>query len=1005
MPCPFCQPDPTRVFHQGDTIVGLWDAYPVSPGHALLITRRHLKDWFDASPEEQRELTAGITLARLAIKRAGHDPQAFNVGMNLGEAAGQTVEHLHLHVIPRYSGDVPDPRGGVRQVLPQRANYWSGLPHSRSIITGEADPLGAHLAAHLERARRLDMAVAFVQVSGIERLWNDLASMLQHPESRLRLVTGDYLGVTDPDALQRLLTLKEQYPHQVELRVFETRKRAFHPKAYLLGDVQGRLVAVVGSSNLSESALGSGLEWNFRDQAGALQVAQAFEDLYQHPDTVELSQQWVAQYRARRVPPTVMGGASLAGEGEMQVTQLAPVEVAIEYRPNDIQREALEALSGTRAAGNQAGLVVLATGLGKTYLAAFDSLPFGRVLFVAHRNEILQQAGSTFARVRPQDSIGYYHGQQKDPGARILFANIATVQRTAHLHLFARDAFDYIVVDEFHHAATDGYRRLIDYFQPTFLLGLTATPERSDGGDLLGLCLQNLVYRCDLTRGISDGLLSPFKYYGVPDTVDYGNIPWRRGGFDPQALDEAVAVEARAQNSYDHYRKLGQSRTLAFCCSQRHADFMGDFFRRQGVRVAVVHSGPGSDPRGESVRRLETGELDVLCCVDIFNEGLDVPAVDTVLMLRPTESRILWMQQLGRGLRLNEGKTHLTVIDYIGNHRSFLWKPQALLNASNVALRKVLDDLRRGTITVGLPDGCEVTYDPAAVDLLEAFVRARSSNALEVFYTEFREFHGRRPTALEAYQARVNPGAARQSHGSWIGYVSAKSDLQLSQPEREFLAQLETTAMSKSYKMVLLQAMIALDAFPGQVAAEELAAEFARRMARSSRLVADLSEDVSDTSAIERLVIKNPIAAWAGGPYFDYVEGRFRSQVTVTQPEQFVQLTSEIAEWCLARYLDRSRGLVCKLIQASGGKPIVKLDDKRRDHLPQGLTPLWVDGVEYEADFVKIALNVVRPAGGGANLLAELLRGWFGPNAGSAGSRHEVMFEKQAGQWSMLVAG
>ncbi len=309
-----------------------------------------------------------------------------------------------------------------------------------ALIQGDDDPFGYHLSAHLEKARGLDMAVAFIQVSGVERIGTELERMLEHPAARLRILTGDYLGVTDPNALQLLLTLSQRFPGQVRLRVFQAGARAFHPKAYLVRDGQGRLVAVVGSSNLSESALGSGVEWNYRDRVGAAAVMEAFEKLFLHPATVELSQQWVDNYRLRRPPPVLLGGASLAGEGGLQVTQVAPAEPTREYTPNSIQREALEALRADREQGNQAGLVVLANGLGKTYLAAFDSLSFGRVLFVAHRNEILSQASAAFARVRPQDPVGFYHGDQKDPGARLLFANIATMQKANHLAQFARDA-------------------------------------------------------------------------------------------------------------------------------------------------------------------------------------------------------------------------------------------------------------------------------------------------------------------------------------------------------------------------------------------------------------------------------------------------------------------------------------------------------------------------------------------------------------------------------------
>ena len=342
--------------------------------------------------------------------------------------------------------------------------------------------------------------------------------------------------------------------------------------------------------------------------------------------------------------------------------------------PHSIQQEALAALRETRKAGRNAGLVVLATGLGKTWLSAFDSQGFRRVLFVAHRDEILGQALETYRAIRPHDSLGRYTGDEKSLESAVLFASIQTLSRQPHLERFGKDEFDYIVVDEFHHAHAGSYRRLIDYFKPRFLLGLTATPERTDGADLLALCEDNLVYRCDLAEGIRRGLLCPFRYFGVPDTVDYRNIPWRNKRFDENELTKAVATQARAANALEQYRKRAGRRTIAFCVSQIHADFMARYFVEHGVSAKAVHAGPTSAPRAESLEALQDGTLSVLCAVDIFNEGVDVPALDTVMMLRPTESRIVWLQQFGRGLRLNDSDQtkKLNVIDYIGNHRSFL---------------------------------------------------------------------------------------------------------------------------------------------------------------------------------------------------------------------------------------------------------------------------------------------------------------------------------------------
>ena len=316
--------------------------------------------------------------------------------------------------------------------------------------------------------------------------------------------------------------------------------------------------------------------------------------------------------------------------------------------------------------------MVLATGLGKTWLAAFDSSASGyqRILFVAHREEILSQAMATFRRIRPLASLGNFSGTEKIPDADIVFASIQTLGRKKHLLTFDPESFDYIIIDEFHHAAAKTYRNLIDHFTPKFLLGLTATPERTDGGDLLSLCQGNLVYRCDLGEGIKRNLLSSFSYFGIPDEIDYANIPWRSHKFDEEVLTTAAATESRARNALEQFKSKGGSKALGFCCSMTHANYMAEYFNTAGLRAVAVHSGVGSAPRAASLENLEKGDLDIIFAVDMFNEGIDLPEIDTIMMLRPTESRILWLQQFGRGLRKKFNDKRLAVIDYIGKWNS-----------------------------------------------------------------------------------------------------------------------------------------------------------------------------------------------------------------------------------------------------------------------------------------------------------------------------------------------
>ncbi len=566
--------------------------------------------------------------------------------------------------------------------------------------------------------------------------------------------------------------------------------------------------------------------------------------------------------------------------------------------------------------------MVLATGLGKTWLSAFDSEHFSRVLFVAHREEILKQSMSTFRRIRPQASFGFYTGQEKTPQADILFASIQTLSRSQHLEAFSPEQFDYIVVDEFHHADAPTYRRVIDYFDPQFLLGLTATPERTDGGNLLALCGQNLVYRCDLAEGMEQDLLCPLHYYGVPDEVDYRTIPWRNSRFDPQELTTALATVKRAQNCIEQYRKRAGLRTVAFCSTQRHADFMAEQFQQHQIRAVAVHSGPSSADRSDSLQALSEGQLDVICSVDMFNEGLDLPQVDTVMMLRPTESRIIWLQQLGRGLRRAKNKTHLTVIDYIGNHRSFLIKLETLVlellkgkGRSDEELRAFLEQVPFDNFV--LPPGCEVTYELRAIEILQTLLRAPGKGqALRAFYREFLELNGERPTALEVYQGGVNPRATRQGFGSWFGFVQSmgglsEAELAVWRANESFFTELEKTRMVKSYKMVVLQALLSRGVFPGELGIEELTRAFRKIALRSAKLQQDVGAHLESEGKLLNMLKENPIRAWCGGKgtggrsYFQYEDGIFRGVGFQGDAKVLAGLTRELVEWRLGDYLDK----------------------------------------------------------------------------------------------------
>ena len=396
MNCPFCKPDNSRIFYDENPIFScFWDGFPVSPGHALIIPKRHVETWFEATAHEKAALLEGLDIAKREIEKQ-YQPDGYNIGINVGAAAGQTVSHLHIHLIPRYTDDVEDPRGGVRHVIADKGNYLhvrdepatyqTGIrPPSLGVLTGMDVPMLGELCKDLAHAERVDLAVAFILESGLMRIESHLQDVLDRG-GRIRVLTGDYLDVTEPRALLRLLDLKAAIQHpddpvrstgSFDCRVFQTdASLGFHPKAYLIGTC-GEHIAYVGSSNLTRTALERGVEWNYRltkqsEPQAVATIEAKFETLFHHLRTVPLTETWIDAYRdrrrvAKRLPERV--GVDL------EVEQPAPPP-----DPHSVQREALAALEQTRAEGNRTGLIVLATGLGKTWLSAFDSANFDRVL-------------------------------------------------------------------------------------------------------------------------------------------------------------------------------------------------------------------------------------------------------------------------------------------------------------------------------------------------------------------------------------------------------------------------------------------------------------------------------------------------------------------------------------------------------------------------------------------------------------------------------------------------
>lgn len=818
------------------------------------------------------------------------------------------------------------------------------------LITGGEDPFRPKLISDINSAKRIDITVSFIRQSGLRLILNALIDALDRGVE-MRILTGDYLNVTEPMALRHLLLLQES---GADIRIFETRgKQSFHMKAYIFtfsdehGEKSGH--AYVGSSNISSSALNQGLEWNLKveleeNPARFAEICRKFEAIYFHENTQRLSNDWIADYQTK-----------FENQPVLLFPEFEPEEPLLPPEPNAIQRAALQALKQTRDDGYKRGLVVMATGLGKTWLAAFDSVQLAseKVLFVAHREEILTQAEYTFVRIRPEDKVACYSGLEHQLNADMLFASIQTLGKTHHLNKFPADHFDYIVVDEFHHASAPTYRQLLKHFRPRFLLGLTATPERTDQADILALCDDNLVYRRDMFDGINSGLLSPFSYYGIADQeVDYQSIPWRNGKFDPELLQNQLATTARAKHALKRWEDLKQSRTLAFCISKKHADYMADYFRNHGYKAVSVHS-DSNIRRNDAISKLAQAEIDIIFSVDLFNEGVDLPAIDTVLMLRPTDSKIIFLQQLGRGLRTHSLKEKLVVLDFIGNHVSFFRKPEALFNIG-VSKKERSEFIRQvQTGTLKLPQGCFVNYDLEAIDFLAKLI-ATNIDTQEQLYRSLKESKERRPTLAEFYQASGDVQLIRQHYDHWLSFVDSEQDLSIEQRQclqsfEAFFKELETTNLTKSYKIVLLEALMELDGFQKAVDINELAVTSFNLIQRRRALLSDLPDHFR---ALNRLDDKttnrwlshwksNPINAWMGGNkkdasqvFFKVENDRFIFQGGISEnlSEIFLALVRELIDYRYMQYEERLRKN--EQIEVKPKANVISIDKAKKRRIP-----------------------------------------------------------------------
>jgi superfamily II DNA or RNA helicase/HKD family nuclease len=656
----------------------------------------------------------------------------------------------------------PRPRATSRPVTP--------LSQAALLTNAVDEPsLSTELRAELGSADRVDLLCAFIRWHGLRVLEAPLTG-LRDRGVPFRVLTTTYVGATERRAVDELV---QRFGAQVRIN-YETQSTRLHAKAWLFRRNSGYDTAFVGSSNLSRSALVDGLEWNVRLSGVATpDLIRKFAATF---DTYWESNAFVP-YDPAVHADRLDDALALAGNRGGQTSAVISL-AGLEVRPLPHQEEILEGLDAERAVhGRHRNLVVAATGTGKTVVAALDYRKliretYGRdlsLLFVAHRKEILDQSLRTYRETLADGSFGeaYVAGTRPERW-RHVFASVQSLSTYGITNL-APDHFDVVVIDEFHHAEAATYRRILDHLRPLELLGLTATPERADGVDVRSFFDNRTAYELPLWEALAADLLVPFHYFGVADDVDLSAVEWKRGAYDIEGLDQLyTGNDARAvkvlRELRDKVTDVGRMRALGFCVSVAHAQYMARVFREAGISSIAVSGLTSARERAAAIDGLRRGEVNALLAADLFNEGLDIPEVDTVLFLRPTQSATVFLQQLGRGLRRAPGKAVLTVLDFIGQHRRefrFDVRYRALTGAGRRTLER---DIEHGFPF--LPSGSQIVLDRVSQQVVLANVRAQLEMTRRQLVADVRSY-GDLSLAQYLDEAGRELADVFRSNGSW----------------------------------------------------------------------------------------------------------------------------------------------------------------------------------------------------------------------------------------------